>query len=972
MLFPLLGEAQLDPGHTSAQPQPTGFSPTTITAVSFENLPEQSHQFFPLIFTSDQFSKDLPIWVHSNSPAAHEVALFRHRFTLAYQVDNAHLAIFADTRYQVWIDGIFIGNGPARSSQTLREYDLQPLGNLLAGDHALSILVQWAPNKRRLESIAPFLKAHIQGTVSGQFRIITRTSQEWKSILSNAWQQDPALVHAWGLIGPTELLDLRLLPADWQAPQYDDSQWANSTVQTRANNEVLYQPRSIPFLVNIPISPSVYDAGLLSPGFRIAEIPESTGQNFAIDFTTSDATSLTLETIHSTPAIDGYVFVDRSVLNWKAVADRQDVYSSTHPLEQGQHQLLFTQIPPRGAVVSVSTEGINYTHLPFEQGTNPGRRLLLADLVSEPEQVLVSSDTGLQLTFPPVPAYVILDLGRTVHGRLSAKVSGNEATIIDIGWDERLGVNSRRPLPFPGTLHPEWNQVDSWILDKSTRNISTIDTRSGRYILIAVWADAPVTFEDIKIYEERFPAVQVGGFLSSDQLLNQVWQIGVDTLYPNMTDAFTDTPWRERGQWWGDVFIEEQIHTVVFSGDLLLKRGLTFMADAPSQITSPGLAPNNNNTHIVDFTMLWVHSLAAYLKRSGDHQLIDALYPSLRSFMDHLESFENEQSGLLDLPQLHWSQIAYVDTLANHSRYGQSTAINALYYATLNRAADIANFYGDSASGEAWSKKAETIKNTINTILYLPAENRYLTTLDQGVAYPPTLHAQAFPAAYGIVPPDKVNDVASSLLELLSGDPTLPNVGVYGMYWVLRGLGEAGRISEALNIIKTYYGHMINSGATSWWENFDADQNYTSSLSHGWGGSPTWFLSSYVLGFTQLSPDTWQFKPASLSQINLDWVIGAIPVGSGSGWITLSQQDCQKATIDLFISGDTLGTIVFSTPDTEYTIELDGELVWGAGNSSSPLLSLQPDGFHILLGVDNHKISIQQTCYPKSNPPTSP
>jgi hypothetical protein len=39
---------------------------------------------------------------------------------------------------------------------------------------------------------------------------------------------------------------------------------------------------------------------------------------------------------------------------------------------------------------------------------------------------------------------------------------------------------------------------------------------------------------------------------------------------------------------------------------------------------------------------------------------------------------------------------------------------------------------------------------------------------------------------------------------------------------------------------------MLDRGATTWWETWDADQVYSKSLSHGWGSAPTWFISKYA------------------------------------------------------------------------------------------------------------------------------
>lgn len=112
----------------------------------------------------------------------------------------------------------------------------------------------------------------------------------------------------------------------------------------------------------------------------------------------------------------------------------------------------------------------------------------------------------------------------------------------------------------------------------------------------------------------------------------------------------------------------------------------------------------------------------------------------------------------------------------------------------------------------------------------------------------PTLFAQAWPLAYDVVPSERVTDTVNALLELISRDPTQPNVQPYGMFWVLEALGRAGRVDEGIALIKLYYGHLLARGATTWWETWDADRDHSKSLSHGWGSAPTWFLSTYAAG----------------------------------------------------------------------------------------------------------------------------
>src|SRR5207253_1515740 len=112
--------------------------------------------------TTDDFAKNQPIWSKVTAPTTPEVVLFRHPFTVTATLTRPELLIFADTRYEAWVDGNWVGRGPARFSRTHHEYDNYSLRKLTPGAHLIAVLVQWAPNIRRSESTAPHLMLNIQ------------------------------------------------------------------------------------------------------------------------------------------------------------------------------------------------------------------------------------------------------------------------------------------------------------------------------------------------------------------------------------------------------------------------------------------------------------------------------------------------------------------------------------------------------------------------------------------------------------------------------------------------------------------------------------------------------------------------------------------------------------------------------------------------------------------------------------------
>jgi alpha-L-rhamnosidase len=893
--------------------------------------------FLPLVMRSSAILSDAAIWAHDSQPARHEVVLFRRTFELPELVEAAELQIFADTRYELWVDGAWQGRGPARFSQTLLEYDAYQLGSLVPGNHSIAVLVQWAPNERRAESISPRLVAHIQAKTPAGWIILAQTSAVWKAALSDAWQADAQPVDTRNLIGPTEMLDFSRLPVDWSQPGFDDHNWPQAILRSVTNNgsgPAKFVPRSIPPLENFPMPAVILDAGSLSPGFRIGELAPPLVDPYTLHFSTAESSDLVVEALADGAVPPDHIKLDGRDLIWQAAGSaRPDVFRSQDRITSGDHRLKISHIPVDGITFGISAPGVSFTDFPFQQGRHAGRRNLLAVLSSDPSVVQsIETSAGWDLNFSSLPAYLVLDLGRTVHGRVVAEVTGPAGSVVDIGWDERLWTEKHRPLPYPGSMYPEWNQVDSWLLDGKPRLLTTIDTRAGRYLLIAVWGSGTVRLDTLRVYEERYPAVQVGQFHSSDPLLDRIWQVGVDTLRPNMTDAFTDTPWRERGQWWGDAFVEHHVSRIAFGDTALTPRGLTYLADAMAGQPSPGMAPNNNGLHMLDYTMLWVQSLADEATLSANLDLVKRLYPRVIQFMEHAHSFADPQTGLLNLPREHWTTTAYIDLYGYYSRYGQSAALNALYVETLSSAARIAELAGEAHQAALWRTQASEVRDALNAVLYRPVEGRYVSTIFAGEPVTATIHAQAWPLAYGIAPPGRESGLADELLKMLPAQPGQAQLGTYGMYWVLEALGKTDHLSEALDVIRLYYGYMLDRGATTWWESFTADESPQGSFSHGWGGAPTVFLTNYVLGARRFGPANWQVKPPFEGVSSAS---GVLPLADGEVEIQWERSSCGGIRLVVQASDSSTGEVVVPNFHPRLTLTLNGELVWDNGVPTS-------------------------------------
>ncbi len=179
---------------------------------------------------------------------------------------------------------------------------------------------------------------------------------------------------------------------------------------------------------------------------------------------------------------------------------RPDVVRALKSIDPGTHQVTFVDFSPAGAAFNLSSLGLKPANLPFSQGDHAGRRLLLAEPVSHPGQVTaVEGQDGWDFTFTAPQTYLLLDLGRTVHGRLSAEVSGPVGAVLDIGWDERLHPPSEQAAPLSrlasSGVEPGRFMGARW--DEEV--LTTLDARAGRYVLIAAWGDGPLKIENLRV-----------------------------------------------------------------------------------------------------------------------------------------------------------------------------------------------------------------------------------------------------------------------------------------------------------------------------------------------------------------------------------------------------------------------------------------------------------------------------------------
>ncbi|MFC2076813.1 alpha-L-rhamnosidase N-terminal domain-containing protein, partial [candidate division KSB1 bacterium] len=150
-------------------------------------------------------------------------ALFRQNFRIEEKPEGAELFISADSRYKLWINGGFIGRGPARCDPSLQQYDRHDVtSHLLAGENVLAVMVRhYGRDKTRYVRGRPGLLAELVSTGADKKVILASGDGRFRGIADPA--HSPVRLDWVG--GVREVFDARRGLPGWNEPDFNDAQW---------------------------------------------------------------------------------------------------------------------------------------------------------------------------------------------------------------------------------------------------------------------------------------------------------------------------------------------------------------------------------------------------------------------------------------------------------------------------------------------------------------------------------------------------------------------------------------------------------------------------------------------------------------------------------------------------------------------------------------------------------------------------
>ena len=466
-------------------------------------------------------------------------------------------------------------------------------------------------------------------------------------------------------------------------------------------------------------------------------------------------------------------------------------------------------------------------------------------------------------------AGVLVDFGRELHGTLTVSVWAMNGRYAD--YTIRLGESvSEAMTPITETDKNPTNDHATRDMKATIGAWSSNETNESGFRFAYIELNSPNMYMQIRCITATLVYRDIeyrGSFECSDLMLNKIYDTAAYTVHLNMQRYLWDGIKRDRLVWAGDMNTELATIFAVFGANDVVKKSLDLVRDVtPTSESMNGISSYN---------LWWMLCHYEYYMGTGDYDYLKEQKDYIQALMNRYMKYIDE-NGAETLPGGR-----FFDWPTNDLEHEKHCGLQGLLRLALRRGGDIMKVLGETAT----------------------AAECYIAA-DKLLAHKPMPTAKQ-PAALlsigGVCDPKE-------MFDKVIGPGGAAGLSTFLGYYTLCACAEAGEYEAALDIIRGYWGKMIEMGATTFWEDFNIDWldnaapidepvpegkkdihgdygaycyvKLRHSLCHGWASGPAPYLAAHVLGIKVVEPGCKKIK-FEPNLAGLEWAKGTYPTPYG-------------------------------------------------------------------------------------------
>ena len=478
---------------------------------------------------------------------------------------------------------------------------------------------------------------------------------------------------------------------------------------------------------------------------------------------------------------------------------------------------------------------------------------------------------------------ILLDFGKELQGGLQI-VTGMPASHEPVAIRVRFGESVSEAMCEIDGVNGATN--DHAMRDFTIRlpwlGVMEVGNSGFRFVRIDLLDDsAELHLKEVRAISTFRDIPYKGSFRCNDERLNKIWQTGAYTVHLNMQEYLWDGIKRDRLVWVGDLHPEVMTVNTVFGYNEVVPKSLDLIRDiTPLPEWMNGISSYSIWWLLIHRDWYYYHGDLVYLKEQK---------PYMTALLRHLIS-KVDADGVEKL-----DGNRFLDWPSNANPMAINAGLQALMVQAMKAGNELCTVLGENAlASECQAMMEKMVKAA-------PKVTKPL--LKSGIApdAPGSKQAASLLALAGLMKPEEANR------KYLSVNGAKGFSTFYG-YYMLRAMAAAGDYRGAIDVIRQYWGAMIDLGATTFWEDFNMEwlpdasridelvpagkkdihgdygaycyKGFRHSLCHGWASGPTSWLSEYVLGVQVVEPGCRTVRIAPHLG-DLEWVEGTFPTPYG-------------------------------------------------------------------------------------------
>lgn len=471
-------------------------------------------------------------------------------------------------------------------------------------------------------------------------------------------------------------------------------------------------------------------------------------------------------------------------------------------------------------------------------------------------------------------ASVILDYGKELHGGLKLILgSSNQrgGTPVRIRFGESVGetcsslLSEKQGKKYSTNDHAIRDMIIS-IPREGQIEIGHTGFRFVRIDLLQPDVDVRIKEASAILRYRNIP--YLGSFRCNDKRLNEIWMTGAYTVHLNMQEFLWDGIKRDRIIWLGDMHPEVATIQTVFGDNKVVEKSIDL---ACKQFPLPKWLNNMSS-----YSMWYLIIQYEWFMHNGNLDFLHRHRNYITGVIDRINECVDE-NGNENLAK--WR---FLDWPSTPNKAGVEAGYRALLCWALNDAEQLCNVLGE----KEYAAKSRDIIRRIQKIIKQP------NNLKQ---------AAALMTIAGLM------DAREACEKIISVGGARGFSTFYG-YYMLEALAKGKEYQQAIDIIRQFWGGMLDLGATTFWEDFNLDwahnagrideftpkgkddihgdfgdycyPSYRHSLCHGWASGPTPWITRYILGIEILKPGCKELR-ITPNLCDLNWAEGTFPTPLG-------------------------------------------------------------------------------------------